>query len=49
VTWLTPKSLAIMPWLASPMAWSRTAKAFMASGLPRSGVAVKLQPQALQR
>jgi hypothetical protein len=41
--------LAIMPWLTLPNASSGTAKAFIAGGLPRGGVAVKLRPHALQR
>lgn len=39
----------MLPKLTLHMLYKRTAKAFMAGGLPRGGVSVKLQPQDLQR
>jgi hypothetical protein len=46
-TSLTPRRRAMLQKLILPMAYSITARAFRAGGLPRGGVFVKLQPQVL--
>ena len=44
VTSLTPRMRAMEPKLMFPMAYSSRARAFIAGGLPRGGVIVKLYP-----